>query len=601
MTRYRRLLGCLRPYRAAFVLSFFAAVVASVLDGFTLALLIPFLRLLFGATASLAETPTLVERILDSTVGGFFASGDPASALRAVVLVILVTVAVKNVAVYTTGYISQYLQESVARDLRLALHAQVQRQGLGYLQRIRGGQLLTRVAADTDQAKWVVSAALVAVLQNAVLLSVYVTVLLSLSWQLSLVTLAVAPVTVLLLRPILKRVRVHFRRSLDDRGELTAVMSESIEGARLVKAHAAEPYERRRFAEVVENYFRGMLQAQKFAMMASPMSETIGAAVIVLLLLIGSQAALAGQALRPEVFIAFIVVSLRLLRPAKALSQFPALAEQALAAADRIFEVLDRPPDDVDEPDAASFAGLRSAIELRNVWTAYEEEDWVLRGVDLTIERGQVMALVGPSGAGKSTLADLLPRFVEAGRGEVLIDGVPITRYSRRSLRRALGIVGQHTVIFNDTVRNNIAYGEQAGATHEAVTHAAKAAHAHEFVQRLPFGYETRLGERGMRLSGGERQRIAIARALLRDPPILILDEATSNLDAESERLVQAAIARLLEGRTVLVIAHRMSTVAQADAIVVLDRGCIVERGRHNDLIVAGGLYQRLHVPESVI
>ncbi|MDH3455200.1 MAG: ABC transporter ATP-binding protein/permease [Gemmatimonadota bacterium] len=600
MSRYRRLLTYLGPYRAAFALSVVASVVASVLDGFTLALLIPFLRLLFGGTAGLAESPTLVERVLDLTVGGLFVSGDPASALRAVVLVILGAVAVKNVAVYTTGYISQYLQESVARDLRLMLHAQVQRQGLGYLQRIKGGQLLSRVAADTDQAKWVVSAALVAVLQNTVLIGVYVAVLLSLSWQLSLVTLAAAPVTVLLLRPILKRVRVHFRRSLDDRGELTAVMSESIEGARLVKAHAAEPYERARFGEVVEHYFRGMLRAQKFAVMASPVSETIGAGVIVLLLLIGSQATLDGQALRPEVFIAFVVVSLRLLRPAKALSQFPALAEQALAAADRIYEVLDRPPDDVDRADAATFPGLRDAIQLRNVWTAYEEDEWVLRGVDLTIERGQVVALVGPSGAGKSTLADLLPRFVEARRGEVLIDGVPITRYSRRSLRRSLGIVAQHTVIFNDTVRNNIAYGEQASATHEAVVQAAQAAHAQEFIERLPLGYETRLGERGMRLSGGERQRIAIARALLRDPPILILDEATSNLDPESERLVQAAIARLLEGRTVLVIAHRMSTVAQADAIIVLDRGRVVEQGRHADLITAGGLYQRLHVPEGV-
>jgi subfamily B ATP-binding cassette protein MsbA len=601
MGRYVRLLAYLRPYRALFAVSFVAAVVASILDGYTLALLIPFLRLLFGAATSLAETPTMVERVLDFTVGGFFAAGDAAGALRAVVLVILAAVAIKNVAVYTTGYVSQYLEERVGCELRLALHSHIQRLELGYLQRVKGGQLLSRVVSDTDQAKWVVSAALVSVLQNAVLIGVYLVVLFSLSWRLSVVTLVVAPITVLLLRPILRRVRVYFSRALDERGELTAVMGEAIEGARLVKAHAAEAHEHRRFKEVVERYFTEMLRAQKFVVMASPLSETIGAAVIVLLLLVGSQAAMNGQALRPEVFITFIVVSLRLLRPVKTLSQFPALAEQALAASERIFEVLDHPSVDVDDDTAVPFPGLRDRIEMRDVWAAYDGGEWVLCGVNLTLERGQVVALVGPSGAGKSTLADLLPRFVDPRRGLVTIDAIPITRYSRRSLRRSLGIVSQHTVIFNDTVRNNIAYGEQADASLDAVEATARAAHAHAFIERLPNGYDTRLGERGMRLSGGERQRIAIARALLRDPPILILDEATSNLDPESERLVQSAIAKLLEGRTVLVIAHRLTTVARADVIAVLDGGRVVERGRHDELIVAGGLYQRLHVPDEIL
>ncbi len=226
---------------------------------------------------------------------------------------------------------------------------------------------------------------------------------------------------------------------------------------------------------------------------------------------------------------------------------------------------------------------------------AYRPDRWALQGVRLTVRRGEVVAIVGPSGAGKSTLVDLLPRFVDAGRGTVLIDGVPVTAYGRRSLRGAIGVVGQHTVLFNDSVRNNIAYGDQASASAAQVEAAARAANAHDFITRLPDGYDTPVGERGMQLSGGERQRVAIARAILRDPPILILDEATSNLDAESERLVQEALGRLMAHRTVLVIAHRLATVARADEIVVLDRGRVVERGRHGDLASAGGLYQRLH------
>ena len=597
MGRYRRLLGYVRPYRTAFVVSFVAAVVASILDGFTLALLIPFLRLMFGEASGFAEAPTAVERVLDFTVGGLFVSGDPMVVLRAVVFVILGAVALKNVAMYATGFLSHYIQEGVARDLRMAVYGHIQKLGLGYFQRTKGGQIVSRVVSDADQTKAVVSAALVSVLQNMILIAVYAAVLFSLSWRLTLVTLALAPVTVLVMRPILRRIRSRIRQAWDDRGELTAIVGETIEGARVVKAHGAEEYERRRFGEVAQRYFSGVVRAQRYIVLASPVSETLGAGVIVLLLLLGARATMVdGASLRPELFITFVVVSLRLLRPVKALSQFPAQAEGSLQAAARLFEVLDQAPDDVDPPEAVAFPGLRDRIELEGVWVAYEGEQWVLQDVDLTIGRGQVIALVGPSGAGKSTLADLLPRFVEPKRGRVLIDGIPVTTYGRQMLRRSLGIVSQHTVIFNDTVRNNIAYGDQAGASDEAVEAATRAANAHAFVRRLPQGYDTLLGERGMRLSGGERQRVAIARALLRDPPILILDEATSNLDPESERLVQSAIARLLQDRTVLVIAHRLSTVARADEIIVMDRGRVVERGRHDVLIAAGGVYQRLHL-----
>jgi len=427
---------------------------------------------------------------------------------------------------------------------------------------------------------------------------VYLGILFALSWRLTLLTLVLAPALSLLLRPVIAGVRRRLADALDQRGELAAVMSETVEGARLVKAHGAEEYERGRFATAAERYRDGVVRAEQLALLAHPLSETLGAAVVIMVLLFGTVSAVGGQALRPELVIAFLAVTLRLLPPVKALSQFPAHAEHALVAASRIFAVLDREPDDVDPPGAPAFPGLSRDLAFQQVWVAYDPGRWVLKDVTFTVRRGEVVAIVGPSGAGKSTLVDLLPRFVEPARGEVLVDGGRLSQYERRSIRRHLGLVSQHTVLFNDTVRANIAYGDQREASDAAVEAAARAANAHPFIERLPRGYDTVLGERGMRLSGGERQRIAIARALLRDPPLLILDEATSSLDVESERLVQQAIARLLEHRTVLVIAHRLSTVSRADRIVVLDQGRVVEQGRHAELIRAGGLYRRLVQPE---
>lgn len=592
MRRFARLLGYVRPYRVALLGSVAASFVAAALDGLTLALLIPFLRLLFDAGSSLGDAPSAAERVLQVLVGPVVETGDRAIALRNVVVLVLVTVALKNVALYAADYLGTSIQEGISRDLRAGLYRHLQSLGLGFYHRTRGGQLVSRIVADADQAKGLANATLVEAFRHIALVAVYLAILLSLSWRLSLVTLLLAPVVVLLLWPILSRVRTRIAAALDDRGEMAAVLGETVEGARVVKAHGAEAYERRRFTEAAGRYLASVLRARRVAALASPLSETLGAAVI-LLLLLGSWTANPGG-LRPELFVTFVVVSLRMLRPVKLLSQFPVQAENALAAAARIFEIVDTPSDDVDPPGTASFPGLADTIEFRDVWVSYEGERWVLSGVSLTVRRGEVLAIVGPSGAGKSTLVDLLPRFVEPGRGAVLVDGVPVTTYGRRSLRAAMGVVSQHTVLFNDTVRANIAYGDQEGASLAAVEAAARAANAHRFIERLPRGYDSLLGERGMRLSGGERQRIAIARALLRDAPILILDEATSALDPESERPVQEAIGRLLENRTVFVIAHRLSTVARAYRIAVLDGGRLVEYGRHHELARAGGLYHRL-------
>lgn len=595
MSRIGRIFHFFRPYIPAFVASFVLAVLASIFDGFSFALMIPFLRVLFGGGPMQLEAPTVVERVLDTTVGGVLSDEGGFAALRAIALLILAAVALKNVAGYVAAYLGAYIQEGFARDLRNALYAHIQQLGLGFYQRTRGGQLISRMLADADQAKVLVSAALASVLQNGVLIAVYVAILFALSWRLTLLTLILAPLLALVLTPVLRRMRQRLRRALDDRGELTVIMSDTVGGVRLVKAHAAESYERRRFSEAANRYFDGILRTQRLAILASPLSETLASAVVVMLLLSVTLIAAEAQTFRPELFVTFLAVTIRLLPPVKSLAQFPAYAQQAMAAADRVFEILEEPPDDIDDPSAIAFPRLQREIRFSDVWFAYEPDNWVLRGIQLAARRGEVVAIVGPSGAGKSTLVDMLPRFIQPQRGVILIDGVPINVYTRRSLRSSLGIVSQEMVIFNETVLANIAYGDQSGVSQEAIEAAARAANAHSFIEHLPQGYATLLGERGTRLSGGERQRIALARVLLRDPPILILDEATSALDTESERLVQEAIGRLLENRTVFVIAHRLSTVARADLIVVLDGGRIVEQGRHSQLVSGGGLYQRLH------
>jgi subfamily B ATP-binding cassette protein MsbA len=584
-----------------------ANVVAAALDVFSFTLLVPFLNALFGAATLIPKTsPSWISALQDRMVGAFLNPADRLGSVETMMVAIVAIVALKNFFVWLGGQLGASLQENVTRDLRDGVFRHLQRLPLGYFQRTKTGQIISRVLSDTEQTKALITELVTRTLQNLAQIVGTIVILLNYSVRLTFVALVIAPLLTLSLQPVLRRLRQGHRRLRGDYGEITSVLQEVVSGVRLVKSFRGEPYEDRRFTDASGRYSAGMVRITRIAFLSQPMTELIGTSVAMLILWMGAREVLGGAGtMDSATLITFMIMVMRLLPPLKQLSQAPTTAQQSFASAERLFEVLDLPTEEQldrptpDQPARGSrqVAALRDTLAFERVSFAYDDEP-VLRDVSFVARRGQVVALVGASGAGKSTLVDLIPRFYEPSGGVIRLDGIDTREIALSSLRGLTGIVSQDTVLFNDTVRNNVAYGAAGRFSREQVEAAARAANAHDFIMELPQGYDTLLGERGTRLSGGQRQRLAIARALLTDPPILILDEATSALDTESERLVQEAIDRLLAGRTVFVIAHRLSTVVHADQILVLHRGEIIERGTHAELLAHHGTYHRLHAAQ---
>jgi subfamily B ATP-binding cassette protein MsbA len=570
-----------------------ANLVAALLDGFAIALLIPFLNILFHQPST-AMKSGWISKLLDATVGSRIVPGDEMHSLRNVIILVLIAVILKNLLVWAAGQFGAALQEYVTRDLRNAVYRHLAHLPLGYFTQMKAGQILSRVINDTFETRLILTQIVTQSLQSASLVIVYIAILFSISWKLSLIALIILPLLGFSLQPMLKRLRRGNLRRGNVHGEMTSVLQETISGIRLVKASGTELYEEGRFADGSNKYARSSLKMTRLALVAPPVTEIIGTSIAVLILWIGAWQVLKSGTMTGATLLAFLTLVLRLLQPLKQLSQMRTTAQSSLASAERLFEILDSPAEFQRDRGTRETATFDRELSFERVSFSYGDAP-VLSGIDLTAGKGEVIALVGPSGSGKSTLVDLIPRFYEPTGGRILLDGIDTREIKLPALRSLTGIVSQETVLFHDTVRSNIAYGATNRYTQEQIEAAARAANAHEFIMELPRGYDTLLGERGTRLSGGQRQRLAIARALLTDPPILILDEATSALDTESERLVQEAVDRLLQGRTVFVIAHRLSTITHADQILVLDRGEIVERGTHAELLARRGAYYRLY------
>lgn len=602
MKQYPRILGYLRPYSGLFLVSVTAMVVFATLDAFSLTLLIPFLDVLFqdgaaGGAGGLLGGDDPVHQLLNRLLGSVVATDSAMEGLRNVTFIMFFVFLVRNVAMYVEAYTVRLIQQRVTRDIRNQIYAHLLRLGLPFFQQTKTGQIISRATHDVDQMRSLITENLAKALSSVIQATVVFGVLMALSWKLTLVTLLTIPLMLGLWDRFRKRLRLGVLKVLDAVGELSSHIQERVSGIRLVKASGAEAWECERFEQLTHTHYKAVIRNERWRQLFPPATEMITAVAILALLLYGSRLVLVNGSLEASAFLAFLLMTMRVMSPVKWLGHFPSVIQPGLAASERAFELLDTRPQIVEQPDARGIADFREHIVFDGVsfrYTTAPDAKLVLHDVHAEIKQGQVVALVGPSGSGKTTLASLLSRFYDPTAGRILIDGVNVQNLRVADLRRLIGIVTQETVLFHDTVRASIAYG-LPDASDAEIEAAAKAAHAHEFIQALPQGYETVLGERGTRLSGGQRQRIAIARALLRNPPILILDEATSALDTQSEMLVQRALDTLLEGRTVLVIAHRLSTVRRADQILVMDEGRIVQRGSHDELLARGGLYRTLY------
>jgi subfamily B ATP-binding cassette protein MsbA len=566
MNLYRRLLEFIRPYWGKLVVAMICMIFVSALEG---------------------GQAYVVKPALDEV----FINKD-AQKLFLLPFVIIVLFLLKGIFNYLQAYLMNFVGLRVVADLRAKLYDHLQTLSLSFFNKTPTGILISRITNDVNLIQASVSNVITGVVKDVFTIISLIFVVFYQNWKLAIIAVIVFPLATLPIKEFGKRLRKFSRRSQEQMGSITTFLHETITGNRIVKAFNMEGYEKRRFAQENDRFFRTVFRRAKIRALSHPLMELIGGVGVAFVIWVGGYSVIRGE-MTPGTFFSFMAALFMLYNPIRDLNKVNLEIQEGLAAATRVYELLDTLPDIKDDAEAIPLLPISRGIDFQDVTFKYDGEP-VLRNISFQVRPGEVVAIVGMSGAGKTSLVNLLPRFYDIEEGQILFDGCDLRKVTIQSLRDQIGLVTQQTILFNDTVRNNIAYGSQ-GRTDQEMIEAAKAANAHDFIMRLDQGYDTLIGEQGVKLSGGERQRLSIARALLKNAPILILDEATSSLDSDSEAEVQKALDRLMENRTVFVIAHRLSTIRNADRILVLSSGELVEEGTHDELMARQGEYHRLH------
>jgi subfamily B ATP-binding cassette protein MsbA len=590
MKDYRKLFSFARPYYRLLVLAGVFMSIMTLLDIFRLSAVVPLIDRVFTNKPIIftsGKFPAFIEHILN-LLNAF----SPLKVLYLMLAIMPVALVIRAVFEYFQSYLMSDVGQRVIRDVRNRVYDKLQALSLEYFTHKRSGELVSRITNDVKLIENAVSYALTDLIYQSFNVIAFAAMTFAINWKLAFISAAVLPMVAIPMYSVGRVLRKLSKKSQEKIADINSLLVETFTGVRIVKAFCAEARELERFKNQNHDYYKLTMKSIKRMLILGIATELTGVVMALFIIFYSGRKVIEGS-VSFGMFTLFMAALLSLIKPFKKLSQANSIMVQAMAASTRIYEVLDTKPTVVEKPQAGVLSGFKEALAFEDIWFSYGDQE-ILKDINLEVKKGQMLAIVGPSGTGKSTLVDLIPRFYDPRKGRVLIDGVDIKEFTLKSLRQQIGIVTQETILFNDTIKGNIAYG-RPGATDKEIEEAAGQSYAHDFIRKAPSGYDTVIGDRGVKLSGGERQRIAIARALLKNPPILILDEATSQLDTESERLVQEALNRLIQGRTVFVVAHRLSTVRNAHRIVVLDKGRIVEEGSHSELVAREGLYKRLY------
>jgi len=600
MRTFLQIVAYIKPYWKSALLNVVFNILAAFFALFSFMMVIPFLRILFNKQEMVTDLLpfSLKAEILQHNFNYYLSQmaqqNEPGKALLLVSIMVVIMALLKTGFAFLANYSVTSARTGVVRDIRKKVYGKILRLPNSYFSDARKGDIMSRVGMDVNEIETSVMSSLEMAFRDPITIIVFLVSMFILSYQLTLFAIILLPVSGYLIGRIGKNLRKQSLKLQQQLGTLMSILEETLTGIRIIKAFNAEKKVTDTFEKSNNTYTRITKKVQRRKFLASPLSEFLATVVMMVLMYVGGKLVLnETSVLTSEKFIAYLVIFSQIINPAKAFSTGYYNIQKGISAYERIDSILKEEVTIQDNPSPVRINTFESAIHYRNIYFTYDTE-MVLKNVNLTIEKGKTIAIVGRSGSGKSTLVDLLPRFIDPNRGEIYLDGRDIREYKISDLRNLLGIVSQQSILFNDTFFNNIAFGMD-NPDEEDVIQAARIANAHDFIMDTPEGYQTNVGDAGSKLSGGQRQRISIARALLKNPPILILDEATSSLDTESEKLVQEAIINLMKNRTSIVIAHRLSTVKHADEILVLEDGQIVENGNHNQLLAKNGYYKKYH------